>query len=117
MSLTSTILPYGQSEFEYAGLTPASSETIQVPRIAEAPIAYECKLQRIVTVSDQPGGGSVVFGEVQCIHVGDDIYQDGYILLDVFKPIGRLGGAGYIRVTDTFEMQRPTVPAKAVIEK
>lgn len=107
MSLTSAALPYGQSEFDYAGLTPAPGETIQVPRIAEAPIAYECKLQRIVTVSDQPGGGSVIFGEVECIHVADDIYRDGYIQLDLFKPIGRLGGSGYVRVTDTFEMERP----------
>ena len=113
MNLTSAILPHGQSEFEYAGLTAAPSETIQVPRVAEAPIAYECKLQRIVTVSDQPGGGSVVFGEVQRIHIQDDIYQDGYILLEAYKPIGRLGGKGYVRVTDTFEMERPIVSSKA----
>ena len=110
MNLTAAILPHGQSEFEFAGLTPGPSETIQVPRVAEAPIAYECKLQRIVTVSDQPGGGSAVFGEVQRIHIRDDIYQAGYILLDAYKPIGRIGGAGYVRVTDTFEMQRPVVP-------
>jgi flavin reductase (DIM6/NTAB) family NADH-FMN oxidoreductase RutF len=110
MNLTATILPVGHSEFEWAGITPAPSETIRVPRIAEAPIAYECKLQRIVTVSDQPGGGSAVFGEVQRIHIRDDIYQDGYVLLDKYKPIGRIGGAGYVRVTDTFEMQRVPPP-------
>ena len=110
MNLTATILPHGHSEFEWAGITPAPSETIRVPRIAEAPIAYECKLQRIVTVSDQPGGGSAVFGEVQCIHVRDDIYDNGYILLDKYQPIGRIGGAGYVRVTDTFEMQRVPPP-------
>jgi flavin reductase (DIM6/NTAB) family NADH-FMN oxidoreductase RutF len=113
MNLTAAILPHSQSEFEFAGLTPVPSETVQVPYVAEAPIAFECKLQRIVTVSDQPGGGSAVFGEVQCIHVRDDIYQDGYILLEAYKPIGRLGGAGYVRVTDTFEMQRPSLPAKS----
>lgn len=113
MNLTAVLLPHGRSEFEYAGLTPAASETIQVPRVSEAPIAYECKLQQIVTVSDQPGGGSAVFGEVQCIHIHDDIYRDGYILLEAYKPIGRLGGQSYVRVTDTFEMQRPTAPDKS----
>jgi len=112
MNLTSAILPQGQSEFEYAGITPAPSETIRVSRVAEAPIAYECKLQRIVTVNDQPGGGSAVFGEVQRIHIRDDIFDSerGYIMLDKYKPIGRLGGNGYVRVTDTFEMQRPVIP-------
>ena len=110
MNQTAATLPQSHSEFEFAGLTPAASQTIRVPRVAESPIAYECKLQRIITISEQPGGGSVVFGEVHCIHVRDDIYQDGYIRLDVFKPIGRLGGTGYTRVTDTFELQRPVVP-------
>ena len=112
MNLTAAMLPHGQSEFEYAGLTTAPSETIRVPRVAEAPIAYECKLQQIVTVSDQPGGGSAVFGEVQRIHIHDEIYQDGYISLEAYKPIGRLGGQAYVRVTDTFEMQRPKVANK-----
>lgn len=119
MNLTAALLPQGQSEFEFAGITPAPSHTIQVPRVAEAPIAYECKLQRIITVSDQPGGGSAVFGEVQRIHVRDDIFdqEKGYIVLDKYKPVGRLGGMGYVRVTDTFEMKRPVLPDKGVPEK
>lgn len=78
--------------------------------MAEAPIAFECKLQRIVIVSDAPGGGSVVFGEVQCIHLRDDLYTNGRIALDVLKPIGRLSGAGYTRVTDTFDLPRVPPP-------
>jgi flavin reductase (DIM6/NTAB) family NADH-FMN oxidoreductase RutF len=113
MNLTSALLPHGQSEFEWAGLTPVPSETIRVPRVAESPIAFECRLQRIVTVSDQPGGGSAVFGEVQCVHIRNDIYQDGYVRLEAYKPVGRLSGPGYVRVTDTFEMQRPTPPGKS----
>ncbi len=109
MNLTSALLPHGQSEFEFAALTPLPSETIQVPRIGESPIAYECKLQRIVTVSDQPGGGSAIFGEVQCIHVRDDLYQDGSINLKLLKPIGRLSGSSYTYVRDTFDLDRPTL--------
>jgi flavin reductase (DIM6/NTAB) family NADH-FMN oxidoreductase RutF len=112
MNLTATPLPPSQSEFEWAGLTPAPSTSIRVPRVAEAPIAFECRLQRIVTVSDQPEGGSVIFGEVQCIHLRDDLYANGRILLEGYQPIGRLGGNGYVRVTDTFEMAR--VPASKI---
>ena len=111
MNLTATVLPREQSEFEWAGLTPAPSRTIQVPRVAEAPISFECKLQRIVMVNDQPGGGAVVFGEVQSIHVRDDIYNDGAFHLEAFKPIGRLGGIDYVRVTNTFPMKRVPPPS------
>ena len=112
MNLSATVLPPGRSEFEWAGVTPAASAHIRVPRVAEAPVAFECTLQRIVTVSDQPGGGSVVFGEVRCIHLRDDLYSDGgKIDLNRLKPIGRLAGSAYARVTDTFELERMPPPA------
>ena len=111
MNLTATDLPLGRSEFEFAGVTPVASETISVPRVAEAPIAFECKLQQLIRISEQAGGGTVIFGEVSCIHIQDDIYVDGYVQLDKFKPIGRLAGASYTRVTDLFDIQRLPAPS------
>ncbi|RMH01145.1 MAG: flavin reductase family protein [Chloroflexi bacterium] len=112
MNLSATVLPRGESEFEWAGVTPVSSQVVRVPRVAEAPIAFECRLQQIVVVSEQVGGGAAVFGEVQCIHVRDDLYENGRILLDRLHPIGRLAGSGYTRITDTFEMHRVPPPAQ-----
>ena len=114
MNLSATDLPRNVSEFEWAKVTAAPSETIRVPRVAEAPISFECKLQRIVTISDAPGGGSVVFGEVQMIHIRDDLYQEnGRISLELLKPIARLAGSSYARVTDTFNLDRvPPPPTK-----
>lgn len=110
MNLSATLLPTGESEFDWAGVTPVASETIRVPRVAEAPISFECRLREIVVISESPGGGAAIFGEVQCVHVRDDIYEDGYILLEKYRPIGRLAGAGYTRVADTFEMHRVPPP-------
>ena len=110
MNLTASSLPRGQSEFEWAGVTAAPSETIQVPRVAEAPVAFECKLQRIVMVSEKPGGGAAVFGEVQRIHIQDDIYMGGTVAIDKLQPIGRIGGNGYVRVTDMFDIERVPLP-------
>ena len=107
MNQTSIVLPAGQSEFEWAGLTPAPSETIRVPRVAEAPIAFECTLDRVVVISDQPGGGAAIFGRVRCIHVNDAIYDNGRIDMVALRPIGRLAGDAYTRATDVFHMQRP----------
>ncbi len=110
MNLSATILPTGESEFEWAGVTPAASEVIRVPRVAEAPISFECRLREIVVISESPGGGAAIFGEVVCVHIRDDILDDGYIRLENYRPIGRLAGAGYTRVTDTFEMHRVPPP-------
>lgn len=110
MNLSATLLPYGRSEFEWCGVTPAPSETIRVPRVAEAPIAFECKLQQIVVVSDRPGGGAAVFGEVQCVHVRDDLLADGRIDTELLSPIGRLAGNSYTRVRDPFVMERVPPP-------
>ena len=63
-------------------------------------------------VNDAPGGGAVVFGEVQCIHLDDRIYQDSYIQLAAYRPIGRLAGAGYTRVTDLFSLSRVPPPTE-----
>lgn len=113
MNLSATTLPYGRSEFEWAGVTPAPSETIRVPRVAEAPISFECKLQQIVVVSDQPGGGAAVFGEVQCIHVRDDLLEEGRIDLEAYGPIGRLAGNAYTRVREPFIMDRVPPPVES----
>jgi hypothetical protein len=40
-------------------------------------------------------------------HVREDVYKDGKIILSSLKPIGRLGGTEYCRVTDTFNLPRP----------
>lgn len=111
MNLTATPLPPGRSEFEWAALTPTPSETIRVPRVAEAPVAFECALQQIVRVGEGSGGGAVVFGRVLRAHLRDDIYVNGYIQIEQLRPIGRLAGAAYTRVTNTFELARVPAPA------
>jgi flavin reductase (DIM6/NTAB) family NADH-FMN oxidoreductase RutF len=110
MNLSATLLPHGRSEFEWANVNPAPSTVISVPRVAEAPVSFECRLQQIVTIGDGVGGGSAVFGEVLCIHIRDDIYVNGYVKLDVLRPIGRLAGASYTRTTDTFDLHRQPPP-------
>jgi flavin reductase (DIM6/NTAB) family NADH-FMN oxidoreductase RutF len=110
MNLTATEFEAGVDEFAWAGVTPAASETIRVPRVAEAPIAFECKLQQIVVVNEGPGGGAVVFGEVQSVFVRDDLYENGRIAPEKLRAIGRLAGNTYAYVNSFFEMQRLPPP-------
>lgn len=110
MNLTATEFGAGVDEFAWAGVTPAPSETIRVPRVAEAPIAFECTLQQIVVVNEGPGGGVAVFGEVQSVFVRDDLYENGRIPTEKLQPIGRLAGADYAHINDFFEMHRVAPP-------
>ena len=108
MNLTSAELPAEVNEFEYSGLTPQPSATVRPPRVAESPLHFECKVATILDIGDQPGSGSVVIGRVIHIHVSQDVLLGSdKIDLEKLKPIGRLAGSDYCRVTDLFQMIRP----------
>ena len=96
------------NEFEFAGLTAAPSVVVRPPRVAESPIHFECKVHQIVDISDQPGGGSLVIGTILHIHVDERVLLgEDKINLSALKPVGRLVGNYYTRVTDLFELARP----------
>lgn len=106
INLTSTELPYGKSEFEFAGLTPESSELINACRIKESPINFECKLRDILSYGDQPGCGSLVTGEVINVHISEEIFFDGKVDTDKFNPIGRGAGNDWIKCDSRIIKQR-----------
>ncbi len=54
------------------GLEKAPSEVISAPRIAGAPISFECVVDRIIPMPPLPD--HVVWGRVKRIHVRDDLY-------------------------------------------
>ncbi|MEM9953484.1 MAG: flavin reductase family protein [Chloroflexota bacterium] len=104
MNITATELPADVDEFERAGLTPIASEIVSVPRVAESPIHFECKLHQIVDAGD----GRIVIGEVVYMHFDDDVYQEGnYINMETYQPIARLAGSNYARLGEIFSLQRP----------
>lgn len=109
---TSASYPAEVDEFEVAGLTPAPCVNISAPRVAEAPISIECRLNKIVGLEPSTGASCpnrVVFGEVVGVHIAERILRDGRIATDLLRPLARLGYRDYCTVTETFEMIRPTV--------
>lgn len=107
MVATSAEYPRGVSEFEKAGLTPVPSKIVQPPRVKESPLALECRLNQIVTISEGPIGGSLVIGEVVHVHVDDAVWKNDRISHRDLKAIGRLEASWYTRVQDDFEIPRP----------
>ncbi|QYY34892.1 flavin reductase family protein [Ruficoccus sp. ZRK36] len=106
MNLTAAALPFGQSELEHAGLTPAASTAIRAPRIAEAPAALECEEWGTLRI----GKNRVVVGLIKRVHVRDEIYdaEAKRINSDKLSTIGRMASPHwYCRTGDRFEMIRP----------
>ena len=100
--------PADFNEFDYAGVTLASSVSVKPPRVAESPIHFECKLREIIEIGTDPGGGSIVIGTIVHIHANDEVMIGrDKINLSALKPIGRLMGNSYCRVTDIIEIERP----------
>lgn len=110
VNLTSATLPHGESEMTLAGLTPAPSERVRPPRVAEAPCALECRLLRVLRLEDLEGtplDQYVVFGQVVGVHVDERYVRGGVLDTAALMPISRLGYREYAVVDETFEMTRP----------
>ena len=55
----------------------------------------------------------MVVGTVVHMHIDDSVYRDNnHIDIAAYKPVGRLAGSGYTRVTDLFDMRRPAPEIK-----
>ena len=94
-------------EFELSGLTALPGELVRAPRVAESHIQMECRLRDVITISDKPGGGSIVIGQILRLHVRAELVSEFRIDADKLKAIGRMGGPTYCRTMDRFDMERP----------
>jgi flavin reductase (DIM6/NTAB) family NADH-FMN oxidoreductase RutF len=105
MNLTSRGVAYGVDELAAAGLTRIPADKVAAPRVAESPVAMECRLERIVEVGR--AGTAVIIGEIVLWHVRDDLVVNGRLDTGRLDAIGRMAGSGYVRTRDRFDMPRP----------
>ena len=110
MNATSAEAPPDIDEFELAGLTPLASELVRPPRVGESRIQMECRRRLIIQVSDKPGGGNLILGDVLRFHIQDEVLDGFRIDPDKLMAVGRMGGPTYCRTRDRFDMQRPKWP-------
>lgn len=111
MNITSAEFPAGVSEFEKAGFTKGDAEVVKPSLIMESPVNLECRVMKIVELSDAPMGGAFVIGRVVRIHFKAGVYnQDtNKIRPENYNLISRLGGSKYGTIRDQFEMLRPVL--------
>lgn len=115
MVATADDLPSGASEFAHAGIGALPSLHVRPPRVARAPVSFECRLR-----SEQPlGTNTWIIGDVVAVHIQRGVYvgpregrRHGVDLFasDAARPIGRLGRAEYVRLSDRVSCLRRDGP-------
>lgn len=110
MACCATDYPADVSEPQAVGLALAASNVVAVPRIAEAPIAWECELYRTIEFSEHR---TLVFGQILSMTFKDELLDENRmrVHVDRFAPYGRLGGPNYARTTDRVQLRVPTFRA------
>lgn len=96
-------LPPEQSELDLAGLTAAPSQRVKPPRIAEAPVAFECTLwETLATESRQ-----IFIGRVRWLHARDGLIdtEAWRVRLQDYHPVGRFGASFYVTTRDRFSLE------------
>ena len=113
MNLTSATLPHDQDEFSFSGLTPAASQLVKAPRVAESPVNFECRLSQCIQLATADGNlvdTWLVLGEVVAVHIDESLLDNGIYQTARAQPILRAGGpSAYYSIDDSlrFDMIRP----------
>ncbi|HEM7877565.1 TPA: flavin reductase family protein [Burkholderia contaminans] len=113
MNQTCAAVPYEVNEFELGGLTAVPSRVVDVPRVAESGVNFECKVTDVIRLRDHHGvetPATLVLGEVVAVHIRHDLLKDG--IFDTFGAgiILRAGGpSAYVHVKpdSRFDIFRP----------
>jgi flavin reductase (DIM6/NTAB) family NADH-FMN oxidoreductase RutF len=114
VNASSATVPEDVDEFALAGLTPAPSQRVTPPRVAESPVAFECRLTQLIRLTDaqgRPVDAWLTLGEVVMVHIDQALLVDGVYDTVAAEPILRGGGpADYFGIgeAEKFQMFRPT---------
>ncbi len=108
MNATSAALAYGESEFEKFGVDSAPSAKVRPPRVAAAPVSFECRVHQIVPIGQGPMAANVVIGLIELLYVNDQVIgADGFPDSARLDLIARMGGDWYATTRDRFSLKRP----------
>ncbi|MCG3402143.1 flavin reductase family protein [Staphylococcus massiliensis] len=110
VNLSAKALPYGEDEFDFAGVTKAKCIEAPGHYVKESPIHFECEYVQTVRIptGDPVSTVDLVIGRVAQIRIDDDVILDnGKLDIQSIRPIARLGYYDYTVVDEIFEMKAP----------
>lgn len=100
------------SELAAVGLHTAPSKAVAPPCIAEAPVAFECRLwETLETASRQ-----IFIGQVLWLHAREGLVDTSTwrVRLQDYHPVGRFGASFYVRTNDRFALADDKATASTV---
>lgn len=105
MNICAVDFPSAVDETAMAGFVTVPSTAIKPPRIAAAPVSFECREHGTIEI----GHTRIIIGEVLYLHIRDDLIdmEKLHVHTDQMRAIGRMHGSGwYARTTDLFQLTR-----------
>jgi flavin reductase (DIM6/NTAB) family NADH-FMN oxidoreductase RutF len=97
------------SELDVVGLTGVPSHVVSPPRIAEAPVAFECKLhEKLETESRYVFIGRVLWLSARSGLIDTERWR---VNLRDYAPVARFGASFYTRTLDRFALDQKTSEA------
>lgn len=101
--MVATAATTGDDEFGLVGVTATPGSAVDAPRVAEAPIAFECRLHDTLDL----GSNTATFGRVVRFHADEELLVDGKLDTTRFDALGRLAADYYCTTRDRLEVPRP----------
>jgi flavin reductase (DIM6/NTAB) family NADH-FMN oxidoreductase RutF len=109
MNIACIDAPPGTNELDLAKLKTVPSVKVKPPRVSESPVAFECRL--LTSLSFGPNQ-AIIAGQIVHAYVDDRFVRDparGLVDTPELHLIGGMHGAKwYAKLSDCFEMERPT---------
>jgi flavin reductase (DIM6/NTAB) family NADH-FMN oxidoreductase RutF len=107
VNATGTNFPAGVSEFAQVGLTAEPSAVVAPPRVAESPVALECRLEHALELGDS----TVVIGRVLLAAITTDVldgdpHEGGLPAIGKLRPLARLGRDEWATLGEVLQITR-----------
>ncbi|MCX5262973.1 flavin reductase family protein [Streptomyces sp. NBC_00199] len=102
INATATDFPPHEGEFDAVGIEREPSLRVRPPRVANSPVALECRLHSTVVIGDC----TLVLGEVVHAAVDEDVVVHGRPDIRRLRPLSRLGGNEWGTVGEIHDLAR-----------
>lgn len=108
MNVCAVPFPREVDELAASGLTAIAGTHVKCPRIAESPASLECRRYMTLSVGKSR---EIILGEVLAAFVRSDAVdpEKKYVSAAQMDAIGRMGGHGYARTRDYFDLPTMTL--------
>ena len=102
---TAAIVGSEIDEAQQTGVELIPSTIVAAPRVKNAPIAFECELDRIVTVGSGTYSANLVLGSIKLMHMNEEIFESE-TCVDHQKAhlLGRLSGSKFCKIRTIFDI-------------